>query len=130
MLLRAALIWLIIAGAETLHGILRVKLLNPRFGDRRARQVAVVSGSLLILLIGWVTVPWIAPLSTGQSLAAGGLWLALMLALDLGLGRWVMHASWERLLADFNPARGGFLGFGMLVLFVTPIVIASLRHVY
>ena len=130
MLLRAALIWLIIAGAETLHGILRVKLLNPRFGDRRARQVAVVSGSLLILLIGWVTVPWIAPLSTGQSLAAGGLWLALMLALDLGLGRWVMHASWERLLADFNTARGGFLGFGMLVLFVTPIVIASLRHVY
>lgn len=130
MLLRAALIWLIIAGAETLHGILRVKLLNPRFGDRRARQVAVVSGSLLILLVGWVTVPWIAPLSTGQSLAAGGLWLALMLALDLGLGRWVMHASWERLLADFNPARGGFLGFGMLVLFVTPIVIASLRHVY
>jgi hypothetical protein len=130
MLLRAAIIWLAIAGAETLHGILRVKLLNPRVGDRRARQVAVLSGSLIILLIGWLTVPWIAPQSNRESLEAGALWLGLMLAFELALGRLVMRVSWKRLLADFNPAQGGFLGFGMMVLLTTPWLTAHLRQLY
>lgn len=127
MYLKAILIWLGIALAETLHGMLRIRFLNRPLGDRRARQVAVVSGSLLILLIGWFTVPWLGLRSVADSLSVGALWLGLMLAFDILFGRLVFRAPWSRIVADFDPRRGGFLGFGMTVLFFTPWLIARLR---
>lgn len=127
MYLKAALVWLVIAVAETLHGILRVRFLNRRLGDRLARQVGVLSGSLIILLIGWFTVPWIGPGSLGQSVAVGTLWLILMLAFELGLGRLYFRFSWDRLLAEFDIRKGGYLGLGMMVLLFTPLLIAKMR---
>jgi hypothetical protein len=41
-----------------------------------------------------------------------------------------MRASWERLLADFDLRKGGFLGFGMLVLFLAPLIIAKASQLY
>jgi hypothetical protein len=42
--------------AEIVHGIARTLWLAPVVGDFRARQIAVFSGSLLILLIVSVTI--------------------------------------------------------------------------
>lgn len=130
MYLKAILVWLLIALAETLHGMLRIRFLNRPLGDRRARQVAVVSGSLLILTIGWLTVPWLGLRSVADSLGVGALWLGLMLAFDVLFGRLVFRASWSRIAADFDPRRGGFLGFGMTVLFFTPWLIARSRGLF
>ncbi len=130
MILKALAVWIVIALAETLHGILRVRFLNRRIGDKRARQLATITGSLIILLVGWLTVPWIGPRSNTQSLVVGGVWLSLMLAFDFALGRLLMRASWEHLLADFDLSKGGYLGFGMMVLFLTPLIIARICHVY
>jgi len=128
MTLRAIGIWLVIAAAVTVHGILRVRFLNRRFGDRRARQIGVFSGSLIILAVAWLAIPWIAVRSTADCLMVGSLWLTLMLAFDLGLGRFYFRFPWSRLLADLDPRQGGLLGFGMLVLFLSPLLTASLRN--
>lgn len=124
MLLRALFVCVLIAVAETIHGILRVRLLNRRVGDHRARQISVGTASLIILAIAWLTVPWIAPGSRGDALAVGGLWVAVMLAFEVSLGRFVFHASWDRIFSDFDLRRGGLLGFGMLVLFFAPLLTA------
>ncbi|MFM7219505.1 MAG: hypothetical protein ACKO21_04695 [Nodosilinea sp.] len=127
MFLRSVIVWLLIALAETLHGILRVRLLNRRIGDRQARQVGVLTGSIMILLIGWLTMPWIGPASIPQCLTIGALWLALMLTFEFGLGHWVFRFSWRRLTADFDLCKGGLLSLGMAVLFLTPLITAKLR---
>ncbi len=57
MLLEALLVWVLIAVAEKLQGIVRMRTLNRWIGDRRARRVAVFSGTLIILAIGWFSVP-------------------------------------------------------------------------
>jgi hypothetical protein len=49
--LRAVTIWLRIGLAEVLNGIVRVRFLSRRLGDRRARQVGILSGSALILVV-------------------------------------------------------------------------------
>ncbi len=128
VLLKAALGWLLIAGAETLHGILRVRLLNRRIGDRRARQVGVFSGSAIILALAWWLVPWTGVRSDRDCLVVGAAWLLLMMGFDLGLGRVVFRLPWPRLMAEFDPRQGGFLAFGMLVLFCSPLIIAHVRH--
>ncbi len=127
LLLRAALVWLLIAIAEVLQGMARIKFLNRRVGDHRARQVGVGTGCALIFAIAWFSHPWIGTTSSSHQLAVGLLWLALMLTFDVGFGRLVFRVSWTRIAADFDPRRGGLLGFGMLFLAVTPLLVAHLR---
>ncbi len=59
LLLRAFLIWLIIIGLETVHGILRGLLLVSVLGDFSARQVSVFTGSLLIFSVAYVFIHWL-----------------------------------------------------------------------
>jgi hypothetical protein len=130
MLVRAFIVWVLIAALEVIHGYMRVRLLNRRVGDRRARQIAVGTGSLLILGVTALTIPWIGPASPREALAVGGLWLALMLSFEFAFGRLVFHVSWDRLLADFDWQRGGLLSFGMLVLFLAPWLLGAGRGLF
>ncbi|WP_415908427.1 hypothetical protein [Oleiharenicola sp. Vm1] len=117
---RALAIFALIALVETIHGSLRVRFLNRPLGDQRARQVGVFTGSALILLIAWLTTPWLAVPSAAAAWAVGGAWLSLMLAFEVWVGRGLFHASWPRVFADFDLRRGGLLGFGLLVLAAAP----------
>ena len=127
VVVKALLIWMLIAIAEVLHGILRVRLLNRRLGDHRARQVAVFSGSAIILGIAWFMVPWIDINTIGQCLGVGFMWLALMLAFEITFGRLVFRASWQRIAADFDFRKGGLLSIGMLILLAAPLLVAKLK---
>ena len=49
--LRAIAVWVLLMSAEIVHGVARTRFLAPAVGDFRARQLAVVSGSLLMLAI-------------------------------------------------------------------------------
>jgi hypothetical protein len=109
MIFRALPVWLVIAVAEVLHGIVRVRFLNRRVGDQRARQIGVFTGSTIILAIAWFTAPWVGAGSMIQLLGVGFVWLVLMLAFDLAFGRLVFRASWNRIAADFDVRRGGLL---------------------
>lgn len=125
IILKCLVIWLVIALAETLHGIARVKFLNRRLGNKRARQITVVTGSAIIIGIAWVLVPWIGITTVAESLAIGGFWVVLMIAFDFGIGRFVFRMKWKRIAADFNPSRGGYLAFGMLALLLAPLIAAK-----
>ena len=84
---RALVVVFGIACAETLHGIARTLWVTPRLGDLRARQVGVLTGSLLILAIATLAIRWLGPRTGRQKLAIGALWLVCMLAFEIGLGR-------------------------------------------
>jgi hypothetical protein len=127
MMLRALILWMLIAVAEMLHGVLRVALLNRRVGDRRARQIGVFTGSALILLIAFLAVPWLGLTSVADCFVIGALWLVLMLVLEVAFGRLVFHASWKRLAADFDFRQGGLLSIGMCILFLAPLLAAKWR---
>ena len=127
MLLKAFLVWMLIAAAEVLHGILRVRFLNRRVGDHRARQIGVFTGSAIILVIAWLLMPWIGASTVRQSFGIGFMWLVLMLAFEVGFGRLVFRASWQRIASDFDFRKGGLLSIGMAALFFAPLLAAKLR---
>jgi hypothetical protein len=111
---------------ETLHGMAREIFIAPALGDLRARQVGVLSGCVLIFSIAWLTARWMGARSRRAQLLVGGYWVALTLAFEFALGR-ALGASWERILEDYNPARGGFMMPGMAFLFLAPMLAARLR---
>jgi hypothetical protein len=127
LLFRAFLVWLVIAAAEVGQGILRMRFLNRRVGDHRARQVGVATGCGLIFGIAWVSLPWIGAGTWVELAGVGLLWLLLMLAFDIGFGRLVFRFPWRRIAADFDLRRGNLLAIGMLFLFAAPLLVARLR---
>ena len=128
LILRSLLSGLAVVVVEMLHGIFRVKILNPRVGDRAARRLGVLSGSALLLGLAWLFTPWLNPtLSSAQALVAGFVWLWMLLALDVGVGKLIFRFRWSRILDDFNPAKGSLLPFGMAFALIAPLL-ASLLH--
>ena len=125
----ALVIWLVIVAVETLHGILRMQFLVQVVGELHAGQLGVVTGSLLNFGITWFSIRWIGARTMRLLLAVGLAWLALMLLFELGLGRLVLRVSWTRILADYDPRRGGLLMIGMLFLACSPLLAARLRGI-
>lgn len=125
--LRAFAVWMLIAAAEVVHGMLRMQYLRPLVGDLRARQLSIITGSLIILAIAYMTRRFVRAQGSGQLLAVGLFWAMLMVSFDLGFGRYVIGYSWSRLLLDFDPTRGGFMLVGLAVMVLAPWLTAG-RH--
>ncbi|HEX4934249.1 MAG TPA: hypothetical protein VFV33_13760 [Gemmatimonadaceae bacterium] len=126
LLARGIAVWIVIAVVEMLHGIVRTAVLRPRVGDLASRQIGVLTGSLLILGVAWLSVPWIRIGSSGEALQVGGAWFVLMLAFEVILGR-AFGMSWSRIAEDYDPRRGGFMVLGMLVITLAPLMMWELR---
>jgi hypothetical protein len=126
-LLRALAAWLVIMSVEFIHGILRTMYLAPLVGDFHARQISVLSGSLLILTIAYLFVRWIRAETTRSLIVVGLVWIALTLAFELSFGRFVVGLSWERIASDYDVLHGGLLPFGLLVLTFSPLIAAKVR---
>jgi hypothetical protein len=128
VLLRGLAVWVIIVLAEVAQGVGRGIWLAPSVGDFRARQIAVFTGSAMIIAIALAFGRWLGARRLSQLLGVGGLWLGLMLAFEIGIGRFVMGYSWARIGSDFNLLEGGLLPIGMLVLALAPLIAAKVRR--
>lgn len=130
ILIRGGMVWLVMAGIEVLHGILRARFLAPRFGDFRSRQIGVFSGSGLIFLTTWLAWDWLDVTSPAQAQILGIVWLILMLGFEMVVGHFIFRFTWRWLLADFNLFRGRLLSLGMAFLAFCPWWIGSLKGLW
>ena len=112
---------------ETMHGAVREVFIAPVVGDLRARQWGVLIGSALILLIAWATARWMGAATRRAQLIVGLSWGVLTLGFESALGR-VMGLSWSRILADYDPSRGGFMLLGIGFMVFAPLLAAKLRR--
>jgi hypothetical protein len=88
------------------NGAVREGGLRRRLSEPRARQVSTL---LLVLFFAlyMAAIFRIWPLaSAAQACAVGGLWLALTLAFEFGLGRFVSHRPWREMLAEYDLLAG------------------------
>lgn len=127
LLLRATAVWALIALVESIHGTLRVLLLQPQVGEPSSRQIGFVTGSLLILAIAALTVKWLGARNRRDLVLVGLLWLVLMLAFELLVGRLAAGLSWDRIAADYDPRRGGLMAFGLALVAAAPLLAARFR---
>jgi hypothetical protein len=126
-LLRAIAIWMLIIFAESVHGTLRELFLAPLVGDFTARRIAFFVGLLLIFGITCFFIRWINAPTVKSLIIVGLMWMILTAAFEFGLGIFVFNYSWERMFEDYNLARGGLMGLGLLFLVFVPLIAAKLR---
>lgn len=120
-LVRVVALCVVLACAETLHGIARIKLLIPRVGKERAIKLSAVTGTLLAAAICSALVPGIGLQSAGAHLALGCVLAAFMAAFDIALGRWLLRKGWAKIWPDFDPRTGNYLLYGLMALCVIPM---------
>ena len=123
LLIRIVSLCLLLASAETLHGIARTTLLVPRIGKDRAIRLSALTGTLLAFFICWWWVPGIGLRSAGAHLALGLGLAAFMAGFDVAIGRWLMRKSWAKIWPDFDPRSGNYLLFGLLGLCFMPLLV-------
>lgn len=70
----------------------------------------------------------IRAVSKRQLLFVGLLWVFLTVFFEITLGRFVLNLSWERLTEDYDLTKGGMLGFGLLFMAATPILVTMFRN--
>ena len=120
---KSVIVWLLIAFAETIHGILRAKLLVPKVGDLRSRQIGVFSGSIIIFIITFYSLSFIGPKTTSDTFIIGGIWLIFMLLFEFLVGHFIFRFPWKWLLDEYNVKKGRLLIFGMIFLFTVPYIV-------
>ncbi len=125
--LRFVSLCILLAGAETLHGIARTVLLAPRVGKALAIKLSVVSGTLLAFGLCYFFVPSIGAHGLGQHLILGVALALFMATFDVAIGRLVMRLKWARIWQDFNPSSGNFLSVGLVLLALIPSLVWWLR---
>lgn len=126
---RVLAVWVLMIIVETLHGTLRVLLIEPAIGGIPARQISVFTGSVLIFVLTLAFIRWISVRGTAQLLAVGGVWVLLTVAFEISLGRFAMGFSWDRLISDYNILEGGLMPIGLAAMFLAPLAAAKIRGV-
>jgi len=124
---RVLIVWFLLMGAEVIHGILRTLWLVPIVGDFKARQIGVFTGSLIIFAIVFISFRWIGANRNCFLIAIGFTWFFLTLIFEISLGHFIFGYSFERIAEDYNVLQGGILPFGLLFLFLSPIIVKRLR---
>jgi len=121
--IRIAALCVVLACAETLHGIVRTVIVVPRMGKERAIKLSAVTGTLLAFAICWLLVPSINLRSSPAHLFLGVGLAAFMAAFDISIGRLLLHKSWGKIWPDFKPSTGNYLTYGLVALCFIPLVV-------
>ncbi|MDP3522707.1 MAG: hypothetical protein Q8S02_19010 [Hydrogenophaga sp.] len=123
---RIAALAVVLACAETLHGIARTVWVVPRIGKERAIKLSALTGSALAFGICFFLVPPMGLSAPLHLLALGGFLALFMAGFDVAVGRWLMHKAWHKIWPDFKPATGNYLLFGLVFLCVTPLLVVRI----
>lgn len=127
MIPRALLAWLLLLLLAILNGAFRQGVLIPRVGDVAGHIVSTLLLSALILAATWLLLPWIRPVTTGEALMVGALWVVLTLAFEFLAGHYLFHKPWPELLADYDIAKGRIWPLVLLVTLLAPLIVQRVR---
>jgi hypothetical protein len=126
VLLRGIAVWFVIISAETVHGVARGVLLEPIVGDFLARQLSVFVAAVIIIVIAFIFIRWLKASGTLQFFLVGAMWVGLTLIFEIGVGRFAMGLTWERILSDYDLAQGGMMPLGLVVMLFAPLITAKI----
>lgn len=115
-------VWVILAAAMIANGILRVTVLQPRFGSTTAEVLSAVFGIIIILAL---TRPFLRPLAGATApelLIVSVAWVVLTVIFEFTFGHWVDGKSWSELAGDYAIWRGRLWLLVLMTLAATPFI--------
>ena len=123
---KALAVWAGILVLAVFNGVLREDVLIPRLGRRGG---IVLSGGLLtalIVIVAYLSLPWIGARRPDELAAVGIGWLVLTLVFEFSFGLW--HGkSWQGMFAAYTLKGGNIWPVVLMVTVLAPYIAAKLR---
>jgi hypothetical protein len=127
MVNRALVIWALMLVVASINGAMREALLIPTMGSVGGRAVSTLTLSGLVLLLTYLTIPWIHPRSRRDTWVVGGLWVSLTLAFEFIAGHFLFGNAWSQLLEDYDVFRGRIWILVLITIALSPFACARMR---
>jgi hypothetical protein len=126
--LKVITIWASFIPVAILNGTFRELCLVPLLGQRLALPLSGISGGILFFLLSYFTLSWLGPLKSWQYWLVGLAWLLMTVLFEFLFGRGVAHKSWNELLQSYNLLTGNLWTLVLLVIAISPSLVAKLRQ--
>lgn len=123
---RAFLVWAAIIPFAIANGILRDAFLSRVLAAGAARTLSGVLLSAAIFAWTLGTYRWLGSPRGAAAVTVGVAWLALTIAFEFAFGRLVAGRSWEELLRPYRFAGGDIWPVVLLVVAVSPLLVATI----
>jgi hypothetical protein len=120
MLVRAVAVWLFLAVLAPVNGIIRNAWITPRVGERGGHLISTLSLCVLIFAVAWASIRWIGPGRPGDASVIGLVWVVLTVAYEFLLGHFLFGNPWQKLILDYNMARGRVWVLVLIASYVAP----------
>ncbi|MGC9519942.1 MAG: hypothetical protein ACP5FP_09850 [Desulfuromonadaceae bacterium] len=127
VILKSLCIWGVILVLAIFNGALREKFLFPAFGVGLGLFLSGIILAAMILLLTWLTLPWLGVMHRAGFLYVGILWLILTLIFEFSFGMFLQGKSWQELLQAYTFSNGNIWPLVLLVTGAAPCVGAKIR---
>lgn len=120
MFISTLLVFLCLAIAETLNGLIRVFFIRKYFTTTQTQCISFTIGTSLAIALITILLP-VHFFSIEQSIISGIILALLITFYDIIIGR-IFHVSWKKILSDFHP-RKGYLIYGLIIILCYPFAL-------
>lgn len=123
---KALAVWAGILVLALFNGLLREAVLIPRLGSKGG---LVLSGGVLtalIVIVAYLSLPWLGARRHVELAAVGIGWLILTLVFEFSLGLW-QGKSWQTMFAAYTFKGGNIWPVVLMVTALAPYLAAKLR---
>ncbi len=124
--LKALAIWTGILVLAVLNGALREAILVPKLGMAAGLVVSGVLLSALIIVVAYLSLPWVGARRPTGLLGIGIGWLALTLVFEFSFGLW-QGKSWQVMFEAYTFKGGNIWPAVLIVTALAPYLAAKLR---
>jgi ABC-type uncharacterized transport system permease subunit len=130
MIWRALAVWLVILVLANLNGAVRELWIIPQIGELSGRALSTLILCGLVFFLTWRTIGWIRPVSAGEAVEIGVLWLLLTLAFEFLVGHYVFGTEWATLLEDYDVTKGRIWPLVLAFVVVSPMWTGRMRGLF
>jgi len=127
LIVKAGMIWFVIAVFAVINGAFRESVLVPSFGQSVALPISGLNLSIIIFMVTYLSFALFRVKSHRSYLFIGIQWVLMTLIFEFVFGHYVAGKSWADILQIFNILKGNLFIVVLLVSFISPLLVAKIK---
>lgn len=125
---KALAVWAGILILAVLNGVLRENVLTPHLGPAAGFVLSGLFLSALIVVVAWLSLPWLGARRPAELIGIGLGWVGLTLVFEFSFGLW-QGKSWQVMFEAYTFQDGNIWPIVLIVTACAPCLAARFRRV-
>ena len=129
LLVKAGLVWVVIAALAIFNGVLRESLFVPQWGRGLALPLSGLSLCAIVFSVTYLSFSFLGERTANTYLLIGLEWVIITLAFEFLFGHWVAGKAWNEILQTFNILKGDLFILVLLTSLLSPVLVAKMKGI-